>query len=148
MSETNADVSKDPVKKESNGTITFASEVISTIAGLAAIDIKGVAGMSGGFADGLVELWGRKNVSKGIKVDVSGEEVAVDVAVVVEYGNSIQQVAETIQTNVIKAVETMTGLKVTEVNVNIEGIKLNDQQRIDSGIKKQQLPKSDETESN
>jgi uncharacterized alkaline shock family protein YloU len=53
------------MKKESNGTITFASEVIATIAGLAAIDIPGVAGMSGGFVDGFVELLGRKNLTRG-----------------------------------------------------------------------------------
>ena len=56
------------VKKERNGTITFANEVIATIAGLAAVDVPGVAGMSGGFVDGITELVGRKNLSKGIKV--------------------------------------------------------------------------------
>ena len=74
------------VKKESNGTVTFANEVIATIAGLAAVDIPGVAGMSGGFVDGFTELLGRKNLSKGIKVEVGTEEVAVDIAIVVEYG--------------------------------------------------------------
>ena len=130
MSENNInntnDTGQEAVKKESNGTITFASEVISTIAGLAAMDIKGVAGMSGGFADGFVELLGKKNVTKGIKVEVGTEEVAVDIAVVVEYGSPIQEVAENIQQSVIKAIETMTGLKVVEVNVKIEGVKLNE----------------------
>lgn len=115
------------VKKESNGTITFASEVIATIAGLAAADIPGVAGMSGGFVDGMGELIGRKNLSKGIKVEVGSEEVAVDISIIVEYGRPITQVAEQIQSSVKKAIETMTGLRVVEVNVAVQGIKFKDQ---------------------
>jgi len=120
------------VKKESNGTITFASEVIATIAGLAAIDIKGVAGMSGGFVDGFVELLGRKNLTKGIKVEVGKEEVAVDIAIVVEYGVPIPEVAENIQTSVIKAIETMTGLKVVEVNIGVQGINVKEHQKLEA----------------
>ncbi|MBD5560857.1 MAG: Asp23/Gls24 family envelope stress response protein [Clostridia bacterium] len=116
------------VKKESNGTVTFASEVIATIAGLAAADIPGVAGMSGGIADGMGELIGRKNLSKGIKVEVGQEEVAVDIAIVAEYGRPITQVAEQIQSSVKKAIETMTGLKVVEVNVAVQGIRFKEQQ--------------------
>ncbi|WP_066647629.1 Asp23/Gls24 family envelope stress response protein [Christensenella timonensis] len=115
------------IKKESNGTITFANEVIATIAGLAAVDIPGVAGMSGGFVDGITELVGRKNLSKGIKVEVGTEEVAVDIAIVVEYGMPVPEIAQNIQMSVMKAVETMTGLKVVEVNVNVQGIKFKEQ---------------------
>lgn len=129
------------VKKESNGTITFASEVIATIAGLAAIDIKGVAGMSGGFADGFVELLGRKNLTKGIKVEVGKEEVAVDIAIVVDYGVPIPEVADNIQTSVIKAIETMTGLKVVEVNINVQGIKVKDNPRVEQKEKPKDDPK-------
>jgi len=116
------------MKKESDGTITFASEVIATIAGLAAIDIPGVADMSGGFVDGVAELLGRKNLTKGISVEVGKEEVAVDIAIVVEYGKSIPEIAENIQLSVIKTIETMTGLRVVEVNISVQGIKLMDQQ--------------------
>lgn len=114
------------VETESNGTITFANEVIATIAGLAAADIPGVASMSGGFVDGMAEMIGRKNISKGIKVEVGQEEVAVDIAIIAEYGRPICQVAEQIQSSVKKAIETMTGLKVVEVNVAVEGIKFKD----------------------
>jgi uncharacterized alkaline shock family protein YloU len=142
MAETNLSMASDAtaVKKESNGTITFASEVIATIAGLAAIDIKGVAGMSGGFVDGFVELLGRKNLTKGIKVEVGSEEVAVDIAIVVDYGIPIQGVAENIQNSVIKAVETMTGLKVVEVNVSVQGIKIQEQHMPQGGGKQKQKP--------
>ncbi len=115
------------IKKESNGTITFANEVIATIAGLAAVDIPGVAGMSGGFVDGITELVGRKNLSKGVKVEVGTEEVAVDIAIVVEYGTPVPEIAQNIQMSVMKAIETMTGLKVVEVNINVQGIKFKEQ---------------------
>ncbi len=114
------------IKKESNGTITFANEVIATIAGLAAVDIPGVAGMSGGFVDGVTELLGRKNLSKGIKVEVGTEEVAVDIAIIVDYGTPVPEIAQNIQMAVMKAVETMTGLKVVEVNISIQGIKFKE----------------------
>lgn len=130
--ELSADANATAVKKESNGTITFASEVIATIAGLAAVDIPGVSGMSGGFVDGIVDLLGRKNLTKGIKVEVGKEEVAVDIAIVVDYGNSIPDVAANIQRSVIKAVETMTGLKVVEVNIAVQAINVKDQQKIEA----------------
>lgn len=127
MADTELSSRSTAVKKESNGTITFASEVIATIAGMAAADIPGVAGMSGGFVDGMADLIGRKNVTKGIRVEVGSEEVAVDVSIIVEYGRPITQVAEQIQSSVKKAIETMTGLKVVEVNVDVQGIKFKDQ---------------------
>ncbi len=130
------------VKKESNGSITFANDVIATIAGLAAIDVPGVAGMSGGFVDGFVEMLGRKMLGKGVKVEVGSEEVAVDLTIVVEYGVSIQDVAQNIQMAVIKAVETMTGLKVVEVNISVQGIKFKDQAPIASEAKEQKNGKT------
>ena len=112
------------LKEETNGTISFANDVISTIVGLATVEIDGVAGMSGGLVDGITELLGKKNFSKGIKVDVGKEEVAVDINIVVKYGVSIPEVCQNIQQSIIKAVETMTGLKVVEVNIQIAGIDL------------------------
>ena len=112
------------LKEETNGTISFANDVISTIVGLATVEIDGVAGMSGGLVDGITELLGKKNFSKGIKVEVGKEEVAVDINIVVKYGVSIPEVCQNIQQSIIKAVETMTGLKVVEVNIQIAGIDL------------------------
>ena len=128
------------VVKESNGSITFANEVIATIAGLAAADIPGVAGMSGGLVDGMAEMMGRKNVTKGIRVEVGTEEVAVDVSIVVEYGRPITQVAEQIQSSVKKAIETMTGLKVVEVNVSVQGIRFKDQTSSDDAAAQASTP--------
>ena len=121
------------VKKESYGTVTFANEVIATIAGLASVDIPGVAGMSGGFIDGFVELLGRKNLSKGIKVEVGKEEVAIDAAIVVDYGQEIPVVARALRESVTTAIESMTGLRVVEVNVRVQGLNLNRQKETEPG---------------
>ena len=125
MSDTTVSINNEEnttIKKESNGTISFANEVISTIAGLAAMDIDGVAGMSGGLVDGITEFLGKKNFSQGIKVEVGKEEVAIDIFIIVNYGISIPDVCQNIQQSVVKAIETMTGLHVIEVNVGIQGV--------------------------
>lgn len=109
-------------EKTDIGTIQIAPEVIEVIAGLAAIEVDGVAGMSGGFAGGIVELLGRKNLSKGVKVEVGQREAAVDVSIIVEYGNRIPEIASEIQRNVKRSIEMMTGLHVVEVNVHIHDV--------------------------
>ncbi len=109
-------------EKTDLGNIQIAPEVIEIIAGLATIEVKGVAGMSGGIAGGIAELLGRKNLSKGVKVEVGQKEVAVDVSIVVEFGNPIPQIAEEIQKNVKHAIRSMTGLNVVEVNVHIHDV--------------------------
>ncbi|MBL0388136.1 Asp23/Gls24 family envelope stress response protein [Tumebacillus sp. ITR2] len=104
------------------GNIRIANEVIEIIAGLAATEIVGVAGMSGGVAGGIAELLGRKNLSKGVKVEVGQKQCAVDVSIVAEYGVRIPEVAGEIQDNVKRAIESMTGLEVVEVNVHVLGV--------------------------
>jgi uncharacterized alkaline shock family protein YloU len=106
----------------SKGTVTYANDVIATIAGLAVMEVPTVAGMSGGMVDGIVELVGRKNLTKGIKVEVGNHEAAIDVYVVIQFGAKIQDTAVSIQESVKKAVETMTGLKVIEVNIHVQGV--------------------------
>ena len=105
-----------------NGNISYAEDVIATIAGVAALEIPGIVGMSGGIKGGITELLGKKNLTKGIKVEVGKEETAIDINVVVEYGVELHNTAGKVQENVKKAVETMTGLHVVEVNVNIQGV--------------------------
>lgn len=106
------------------GVIKISEEVVSIIAGLAATEVKGVAGMSGGFVGGITDILGMKNLSKGVKVAVGEKEAAVDLFIIVDYGVSIPEVAWNIQENVKKAIETMTGLKVVEVNINVQGVDL------------------------
>jgi uncharacterized alkaline shock family protein YloU len=104
------------------GSIRISDEVVKIIAGLAATEIKGVAGMSGGLVGGIAEMLGRKNLSKGIKVEVGEKEAAVDVFVIMEYGIRVPDVAAQIQESVKSGIERMTGLEVVEVNVNVQGV--------------------------
>ncbi len=112
------------VSQNEGGTIKISDEVVSVIAGIAVSEVPGVAGMAGGFAGGISEvLSGKKNLSKGIKVDVGEKETKIDVNIIVEYGIRIPEVAFEIQNRVKKAVEANTGLKVLEVNVHVQGVK-------------------------
>lgn len=104
------------------GAIRIADEVVAIIAGLAATEVEGVAAMSGGFAGGIAEVLGRRNLSKGVKVEVGVEEAKVDLHIVVQYGKRIPDVAWNIQENVKKAIEQMTGLRVLQVNVHVQGV--------------------------
>jgi len=104
------------------GEIRIANEVVSIVAGLAATEVEGVAGMSGGIASGVAEMLGRKNLSKGVRVEVGEEQAAVDLSIIVDYGVRIPEVAWKIQENVKRAVESMTGLQVVEVNVHVQGV--------------------------
>ncbi len=104
------------------GAIRIADEVVSIIAGLAATEIEGVASMSGGIVGGIAEALGRKNLSKGVKVDVGEQEAAVDLYLIVSYGSRIPDVAWAVQENVKRAIETMTGLSVVNVNVHVQGV--------------------------
>ena len=104
------------------GTIRIADDVVAVIAGLAATEVEGVAAMSGGFAGGIAEVLGRRSLSKGVKVEVGTEEAKVDLHIVVTYGVRIPDVAWGIQENVKKAIEQMTGLRVLQVNVHVQGV--------------------------
>ena len=108
---------------KNNTNIKISDDVVSVIAGVAVSEVPGVAQMSGGFAGGISEvLSGKKNLSKGIKVETGEKETKIDVNIIVEYGVRIPDVAFEIQNKVKKAVESMTGLKVVEVNVHIQGV--------------------------
>ena len=104
------------------GVVRITDEVVSIIAGLAAADIEGVSSMSGGIAGGIAEVLGRRNLSKGVKVEVGTEDAKIDIFIIVKYGVRIPDVAWDIQEKVKKAVETMTGLKVAHVNIHVQGV--------------------------
>ncbi|MDF2945749.1 MAG: hypothetical protein K0S51_428 [Bacillales bacterium] len=115
-------------EKSSLGKIEIAPEVMEVIAGIATTEVDGVAGMRGNFAAGVVEILGRKNHGKGVKViDVNNDKIKIDIYVKVKYGFSLPTVAEQIQNNVRQAINTMTGVSVEEVNVHIEGIQFEQQ---------------------
>ena len=117
------ELDKEGLKSDSAlGTIRIADEVVSIIAGLAATEIEGIAGMSGGLVGGIAEMLGRKNFSKGVKVEVGEREAAIDLYIIVKYGSRIPDVALAAQENIKQAIENMTGLSVVEVNVHVQGV--------------------------
>ena len=107
---------------DKDGNIAISNDVIATIAAIAAKSIDGVYGMVNSLTGGFAELLGKKNPSKGVKVTVNDRDVKIDMFVVVEYGVKIPDVAWEIQGKTKSEVEAMTGLNVTAVNVNIEGV--------------------------
>ena len=113
------------------GSVKIANEVVAIIAGLAATEVDGVAGMSGGVTSGITEALGMKSLSKGVKVEVGEKECAIDLFVVINYGSRISEVAESIQENVKNAVETMTGLNVVEVNVSVQGVNIPKEEKVE-----------------
>lgn len=108
------------------GRITFAPDVIATIASLAAAEVEGVEGMAGG-AGGVVEgitgmLNNKKSMTKGVKVEVNEEQVTVEINVIIKYGYKLHEVCANIQSGTKNAIETMTGLTVSAVNVFVSSI--------------------------
>lgn len=112
-------------RKTDYGTIEIAKEAVATIAGTAAVRCYGIVGMvPRGFRQGVAELLGREDVGKGVEVRFEGDEVKIDLWIVVCYGVNIAEVARSIMETVRYEVERMTGLRVAEVNVNVVGIKV------------------------
>ena len=107
---------------EDVGQVQIADEVIAVIAGLAATEVDGVQQMSGNITNEIVSKLGMKNLSKGVKVSIDGEQVDVDLNLILQYGVSIPKTSKEVQEKVKGAIETMTGLTVNEVNIRIAGI--------------------------
>ena len=116
-------VAKDEEKVEIATNLNISEDVIGIIAGLAASEVEGIAGMQLGFVDGINQMFGNnKKYSKGVKIELEGRKVTVDIFVNVKYGVRIPDVAWAAQTAVKNSVETMTGLEVAAVNINVQGI--------------------------
>jgi len=107
------------------GEVNISDDVLATISGLATTECYGLVGMSSKNAkDGLVELLKRDNLAKGVKVTAEGEEINIDLYIVVEFGTKISTVADNIISKVKYTVENLTGLKVKKVNVNVQGVRV------------------------
>ena len=122
-----------------NGTVSFATEVVATIAGLAATEVDGVASMSSP-SSGFADMFSRKNTrnfTKGVRIDLEENRVTVDITIVVDYGSPVPDVARNIQENVKKAIETMSGLDVKKVDVHVTGISFEREQRANAELDEQ-----------
>ena len=112
----------DKMEHNDVGSIRIADEVVAIIAGMAATEVDGVAGMSAGLVGGIAEMLGKKNLSKGVKVEVGEKEAAIDLYIIVKYGVRIPDIALNVQEAVKAAIENMTGLSTVEVNVHVQGV--------------------------
>lgn len=104
---------------EQTSSITYANEVVAIIAGVAAGEVEGIAGMCN--ISGSI-LSKNRNITRGVKVEIGTEEASVDLYVIIEYGTPIQKAAQDAQENVRKAIESMTGLHVVRVDVHVQGV--------------------------
>ncbi len=130
----NKDLREEVTNEAEGGKINISNDVIASIAGIAAMEIEGVAGMAGSVASGLAEKLGaKKNPQKGVKVTVSPEGAVIDLLIVVAFGVRIPELCWEIQENVKNSVESMTGTEVIRVNVFVEGVSFE---------KKKKAPKS------
>lgn len=108
-------------QKEENGNINISEEVIASIAAVAATEVEGVASLGNGSVD-IAEFLGKKSISKGVKLQIDEENIAVDLYVNVKYGSVVPTVAKYVQEGVASAIESMAGLTVTAVNVHVSGV--------------------------
>ncbi len=107
------------------GQINIANEVIAIIAGIAATECYGLVGMaSRSIQDGIAELLGRENITKGVEVEINGDRVDISLYIMVEYGTKITEVANNVIEKVHYVVEKMTGLKVGKVDVVVQGVRV------------------------
>ena len=125
MSEENRSTHK-LYEKEKIGEVQIADEVVAIIAGQAATEAEGVDSMAGNITNELVGKLGMKNLSKGVKVDVTEEHVSADLSLNIRYGYNIPSVSEQVQEKVSTAIENMTGLTVLDVNVKIAGVNMDE----------------------
>lgn len=116
----NENVTIDMNRDQDNGQITYANEVISTIVSVATTEVDGISGIAGSTAIG--GLLNKRQTQRGVRVDMDGDDVSVDVSVTVDYGMPIQKVGRSAQENVRKSIESMTGLHVEKVDLHVVGV--------------------------
>lgn len=109
---------------ENIGSVKIADDVVAMIAGIAAMEVDGVASMAGNATNELMSKVGVKNLKKGVKVDVIDKNVEVDLALIMEYGYNIPATSGKVQEKVKTAIENMTGLEVRDVNIRIAGVNM------------------------
>ena len=105
-----------------SGQVNISDDVISVIAGTAALQTEGVAGMSGNFAGDIIEMLGKRSFSKGVSISIEDRNVKISLELLIKFGSKVHETALQVQKNVKTAVENMTGLSVVSVDVNVSNI--------------------------
>lgn len=119
------EMTNDSMEKHTGiGEVQIANEVVASIAGISASEVEGVDSMAGGLAGELAGKFGAKNLSKGVKVEVTDDTAMVELAINMKYGYSIPKTCKQVQEKVMQAINSMTGLTVKQVNVRIAGVSL------------------------
>lgn len=127
---------------EQSSSITYANEVIASIAGVAASEVEGIASMCN--VSGSILSKKNNNVTKGVKVEIGTEEASVDLYVIVEYGTPIQKAGQDAQESVRRAIETMTGLHVVRVDVHVQGVSFEKENNTLNAVAQQSVLESGE----
>ena len=113
------------INESESGKITVADSVVAICAGITATEVEGVASLSTSIPNEIISKLGVKNLSKGVAVDINGDDVYVCVSIVVSYGAKVKEVSEKVQQKVKASIENMTGLEVSTVDVRIAGVEIN-----------------------
>lgn len=112
------------------GNVKISVDVLATVAGIATSEVAGVAGMGGSVVGGIAEiLGGKKNRGKGVRVELNSDSAVIDLYIIVDYGVRIPDVSWEVQENVKNSVESMTGMTVEKVNIHIEGVSFEREQK-------------------
>lgn len=111
-------------ENEGTGAVKIADDVVAMIAGIAAVEVEGVATMAGNATNELMSIVGVKSLKKGVKVEVINKEVSVELGLIMEYGYNIPETSRLVQEKVKNAIENMTGLTVANVNIKIAGVNM------------------------
>lgn len=110
------------LKDDETGQIQIADDVIATISNTAAFEVEGVVSQEGNFSGGIAEILGKRNLTKGVKIDVEDNKVKISINLSVKFGYKLAEVADNVQKKIKSLVETMTGLNVTQIDINVVGI--------------------------
>ncbi len=115
--------------EEGKGRVQIADDVVAVIAGMAATEVKGVSAMAGNITNEIMAKAGRKNLSKGVKISVNKNKVKISLAIMMAYGYNIPGTCSKVQDKVKTAVESMTGLIVTDIDIRISGVDMQKDKR-------------------
>lgn len=110
------------INASNHGKVNIADDVIGVIGSIAAAEIEGVKSLSGTFSEEIMSAMGKKSFNKGVRVEMENDIILIELSVIVDYGTKIHEIAKQVQENVKIAIESMTGFKVSAVNVFVEGI--------------------------
>ena len=119
------------------GNVKISDDVVKTIAAKAARDVEGVYKLAGGVADEVKKILGNKRPTHGVKVEVGEKECTIEIYIIVEYGYNIAKVSGEVQREVHRNIVEITGLKVVEVNIFVQDIKIANEPIVESSFEEE-----------